>query len=127
MMTIPYRLEFTVAGLPKTTNAKRGFGHWAQYYSEGVKWKKNVIPFLANKKPPQPLPKAKLTLTRGSSVEPDFDGLVSSFKHVIDALVDGGIIVNDKMQNIGQPTYLWQKAPQGEGFIKVIVEEKINE
>lgn len=121
----PYRLELTIPGLPKTTNAKRAFGHWTQYYTEAVKWKKNILPYLTSKKPRSPLPKAKLTLTRGSSVEPDFDGLVSSFKHIIDGLVDAGILVNDKRENIGQPEYRWEKAPREKGFIRVVVEEII--
>jgi hypothetical protein len=119
----PYSLEFRIEGLPKTTNAKRGFGHWAQYYRESVKWKKEIIPYLVSKKPPSPLQKARLTLTRWSSVRPDHDGLVSSFKHVIDGLVDAGVLVNDKFENIGQPDYRWEKAPQGKGFITVVVQQ----
>lgn len=118
-----YRLEFTMAGLPKTTNAKRGFGHWSQYYKESVKWKKNILPYLISKRPEAPLQKAKLTLVRGSSVEPDFDNLVSSFKHLIDALVDARILVNDRCENIGQPSYAWEKAQQGKGYVRILVEE----
>lgn len=122
-----YRLELRMEGLPKTTNAKRGYGHWGQYYSESVKWKKMLIPYLKAKRPASPLEKAKLTLIRCSSVEPDYDGLVSSFKHVIDAIVDAGIIVNDRSRNIGQPSYRWEYAEPNKGHIKVCVEEVILE
>lgn len=67
--------------------------------------------------------KAKLTLTRYSSKEPDFDGLCSSFKNVIDGLVEAGVIIDDKMSVIGQPTYAWVKCPPKKGKIKVVVEE----
>ena len=118
-----YYLEFKLDGLPKTTNAKRGFGHWAQYYRESVKWKKSLIPYFTSMKPSKPLKKARLTLTRYSSSQPDYDGLVSSFKHVIDALVDAGILENDKPQNIGRSTYTWEKAEKNKGYIRVLVEE----
>lgn len=82
-----------------------------------------MTPYLLTKKPPAPLQHAKLTLLRASSVEPDYDGLVSGFKHVIDCLVEAGILINDKRENIGVPDYLWEKAPMGKGFIRVTVEE----
>lgn len=90
--------------------------------AEARKWKKIVTDHTILHKaiPPKPLKRAKLTLTRCSSQEPDFDGLVSSFKHIIDGLILGGIIENDKMSNIGQPTYIWEKAPREKG--KVIIE-----
>ena len=71
----------------------------------------------------KPLSRAKLTLTRYSSVCPDPDGLVSSFKSVLDGLVECGVLENDRFTNIGMPTYAWEKAPKNEGKAKVIVEE----
>lgn len=56
-----------------------------------------------------PLKKAKVTLTRYSSGTPDFDGLVGSFKHVLDALVGAGLLIDDNPKVIGQPTYLFKK------------------
>ncbi len=70
----------------------------------------------------EPLKKAHLTLTRHSSIRPDSDGLVSSFKHVIDGLVDTKIIVDDDYKTIGMPTYLWEKAPAKKGYITIKVE-----
>lgn len=72
-----------------------------------------------------PLERARLTLTRYSSVAPDFDGLVSSFKHIIDGLIDAGVIVGDSMKVIGAPTYLWEKTSPAKGRVKVIVEEVV--
>lgn len=73
--------------------------------------------------PAAPLEKAKLTLERHSSVEPDFDGLVSSFKFIIDGLVDCGVLIGDKTSVIGRPDYQWVKASPKKGKIVVIVEE----
>jgi hypothetical protein len=64
-----------------------------------------------------------LTLTRGSSVQPDYDGLVSGFKHVIDGLVLAKVLINDDQETIGIPEYKWVKADPKEGFIRVTVEE----
>lgn len=118
-----YTLEFTLPGLPKMTNAKRRLAHWAQLQQEANKWKQTLMLYLVGKKPASPLERAKLTLIRGSSVEPDYDGLVSGFKHVIDGLVQAGILMNDKRENIGVPEYAWTYAKAKEGFIRVRVEE----
>lgn len=72
--------------------------------------------------PDQPLEKAKLTLTRHSSRQPDFDGMVHSFKRIIDALVKCGILIDDNPDVIGSPTYKWAKAARGDGHIQVEVE-----
>lgn len=122
-----YYLEFTLPGLPKMTNSKRRVAHWAQLQQEANKWKATLMLYLVGKKPAEPLAKAKLTLIRGSSVEPDYDGLVSGFKHVIDGLVQAGVILNDKRENIGVPDYQWTHAAPKAGFIKVIVQEVTGE
>ena len=118
-----YRLEIELPGLPKTTNAARALGHWAKRHRLDAEWKATVGLYLSNKRPPKPLEKAKLTLTRCSSVEPDYDGLVSSFKPVIDALVEAKVLQNDRVENIGHPQYMWEKAPARKGSIKVKIEE----
>lgn len=69
--------------------------------------------------PKKPFKKASLTLIRHSSVEPDWDGLISSFKYVVDALVHYKLIVDDKMENIGRSHVHWKKAPPKKGFITV--------
>lgn len=118
-----YLLRFTLQGLPKTTNAG-GRQHWAVKAAEARNWKRAVLLVAGRNKPDSPLKKAKITFTRFSSAEPDFDGLVSSFKHVLDGLVDAGVIVSDKQSTIGQPTYLWKKAPQKQGYIQVDLESE---
>lgn len=117
-----YSLEFEVHDLPHTTNSL-GRKHWAVKAKEARKWKEYVYCQAYNYRPTEPLKKAKVTLIRKSSVSPDPDGLVSSFKHTIDGLVQAKIIVNDKFDNIGFPDYRWEKAKPNQGSIKVIVEE----
>lgn len=116
------KIIFELQGLPvRTNNAK---ANWKARYREATAWKKKVVnAVILNKlQPEKPFAKAKLTLTRFSSVEPDYDGLVSSFKHTVDGLIAADVIENDKMSNIGQPTYLWEQAPPGKGKIRVEVE-----
>jgi hypothetical protein len=118
-------IEFEINDLPKTINAL-GRAHWAVKVREVKKWKHLIMLYALRTKndfqPFSPLKKAKLTLTRFSSVEPDFDGLVSSFKVVIDGLIYAQVIEDDKQSNIGQPTYLHVKSKRKEGKIKVRVE-----
>lgn len=116
------RLQFELPGLPKTTNSG-GRKHWSVKVGEARRWKRAV--FLAVRASAfmgLPLNRAKVTLTRFSSAEPDFDGLVSSFKHVLDGLVESGVLRSDKQSVIGQPTYRWEKCPPKQGHIQVIVE-----
>lgn len=70
-------------------------------------------------KPKEPLKHANLLLIRYSSREPDFDGLVSSFKAVVDALVTGKIIEDDSPKHIGQPGYLWRPVKPRKGKIRI--------
>jgi hypothetical protein len=66
-----------------------------------------------------------VTCTRHSSREPDFENLAHSFKPCLDALTvrNGGapVLVDDSQEVIGQPTYLWEKAPPKEGRITLEV------
>lgn len=119
-------LAFEIEGLPRMTNPSGRKSHWAIKAQEAKKWKGLVFSSLprltgSNYKMFPPLPKARLVLTRYSSVSPDPDGLVSGFKHVIDGLVEAGVLVNDKFTNIGMPEYKWEKAPKGKGKIRVEV------
>jgi hypothetical protein len=116
-----YRLEFTIQELPPTFNAINR-KHWGVKKHIASKWRDLVVLAVGHKKPPQPLTRAELTLTRHSSNEPDFDGLTSCFKHPIDGLIDAQVIVDDKMSVIGQPTYRWEYAPRGKGKITVTIE-----
>ena len=117
-----YSIEFTLPGLPSTTNSS-GRKHWAIKAKEVRQWKNMVIITVGTRKPKEPLQKARLTLTRVSSSVPDADGLVSSFKSCVDGLVSCGVLIDDKMKNIGMPDYRHEIGKPGQGFIRIKVEE----
>lgn len=119
-----YRFEFFEPRLPPPVN-RMGRWHWAKKIMLVNEWK-NIVQFWVMKKNAAratPIERARLTLIRHSSARPDFDGLVSSFKVVIDSLRYNGIIADDKHENVGVPEYLWLKAPPRKGGISVVVEE----
>lgn len=117
-----YAFEFTLKGLPKMTNGSRT--HWIVKHRHAATWKRAVAIACHGHLPQAPLVSAALTLTRVSSTEPDFDGLVSGFKHIIDGLVECGVLDNDKMSCIGQPIYKWEKTKPKLGHVRVLVETK---
>lgn len=119
--TEPYVLEFEISGLP-SISANGSHGHWATKAKERKRWHALVAFAIGWRGPRVALNKAKLTLTRHSSSEPDFDGLVVSFKPVIDGLVRAKVIVNDKPSNIGQPQYRWEYSSPRKGFVTVRIE-----
>jgi Holliday junction resolvase RusA-like endonuclease len=115
-----YTLEFQLSGLPRTTNGSHG--HWRTKQAQVKALKARVFASCWHLRPDVPLSLARITLTRASSVEPDYDNLVISFKPVIDGLRQAGVIVDDKRKNVGRPEYLWEKCKPGDGHIKVKVE-----
>src|SRR4051812_26626759 len=119
-----YSLHFSLPGLPRMTNHGSGKStHWRTVQRDAKLWKSAVALIVGAKRPPAPLQKARLTLTRHSSVSPDPDGLVSGFKRVIDGLVESGVLANDRYENIGMPDYRWVKAKVRQGKIEVRVDE----
>lgn len=116
----PLQIRAEINSLPPLPNHKK---HWRRISSDRKKWRRWSFFATVGQKPPSPFLKARLTLTRHSSSEPDYDGLVASFKSIIDGLVDAGILANDKMSNIGIPTYRWMYAPPKLGKISIVVEE----
>lgn len=114
--------EFSIEGLPKLTNQSYR-SHWRSRHAEAKKWKSLVTAHCLDKGITNlKLNSAVLTFKRHSSVEPDFDGLVSGFKNVIDGLKVSGVIIDDKPSIIGSPTYLWEKCAKGEGKITIKIE-----
>lgn len=109
--------------LPKMPNELLG-SHWMTRSSHKKTVKRQVLAAIQGLPwPKQPLRMARVHLTRRSSVQPDHDGLVGSFKPVIDSLVELGVLANDSAAEIGQPTYVWEKASPGKGSVIVVIEE----
>lgn len=117
-----YKLEFEIPTLPPTTNS-HGRVHWAVKAKIARDWKTLVVWAVGSKTPKKPLQKAKVTITRFSSAECDFDGLVSGGKHLLDGLIVARVIIDDKFSVIGQPNYQWEKAPPRKGKVAIKVEE----
>lgn len=116
-----YRLEFILDGLPPTANSHKA--HWAVSGRERKRWRDAARLRAMIQRPPSPLTKCRLICTRFSYREPDFDNLTQSFKSVIDGLKDAGVILDDKPSVVLERKYLWERAPQKQGKIQVIVEE----
>lgn len=79
--------------------------------------------FFLQHRPVAPLKRARVSLTRGSSREPDYEALVVSAKPILDALVRAGVIADDAPRVIGRPEYEWEKAPRERGYVRVTVDE----
>jgi hypothetical protein len=121
-MTMTYKLTFIIHELPKPVNRLSG-NHWGLYKKYREYWHALVSHCVTGKKPKAPLKRAQLTLVRYSSVAPDYDGMVSSWKPVIDGLVKTGVLEDDSMAHIGIPRFEWEKAKPKAGKIFVGVEE----
>ena len=106
-----YSLHIKINELPKTINAI-GRAHWANKVREARYWHQLVRIEIGDHIPTKPLSRAHISCLRASSRCPDYDGLVSSFKHVIDALRVSGVIEDDSMQHIGMPDFKWEIAVQ---------------
>lgn len=119
---ILYQLKIKLEGLPKTTNS-RSRSHWRVLHTEAKRWQRATILAIGHNRPERALNKAKLVLTRHSSREPDYDGLVSTFKNCVDALKIAGVISDDKVSVIGQPEYHWAHAEMKHGFVTIEVYE----
>ena len=116
-------INFTITRpkLPSTANGSHG--HWTVKAAERRLWRGLTATEIRSKLSPVPrLTKIQATMIRHSAKEPDFDGLVHSFKPVVDGFVDSGLIEDDAPKFI-ERVYLWAKAKPGKGFIEVKIKE----
>jgi Holliday junction resolvase RusA-like endonuclease len=116
-----YVLCFELPGLPKTVNGAHG--SWQAAARERKKWRTAVCMVARFRRPEKPLNKARLILTRFSSVKPDYDNLAISFKSAVDGLTDAGIISDDKDSVVLERQYLWERAGPRKGRIRIEVQE----
>jgi len=115
----PYRIRIELDGLPSLNTAANR--HWRVLQREKKEWQARVAAALVGKIPPRPLTSAVVRLTRFSSVEPDADNLLHSFKRVLDQVVRSGVLEDDSPAVIGSPIYGWEKVPPKKGYIVVEV------
>ena len=118
-----YTLNLSIDGLPATYNSIAMRSYWVKIRNKNL-WKDLISHHVRGQEPLHgPLKNARCSFTRCSSKAPDYDGLVQSFKPVLDGLVEAGILSDDSMAVIGKPEYEWQPVKRGEGMIKIRVEE----
>lgn len=70
----------------------------------------------------KPIQHAMLVLIRGSATPADRDGIISSFKPIIDGIVDAGIILGDGPTCVREIRAEWELAEKKKGYVKIIVE-----
>jgi len=117
-----YQIEIELPGLPRRPN-QLNRRHYRAFTKEKNYWLRLVGFAVCRTRPKKPLKKATVACTRYSSVAPDYDGLVGSFKFVMDALVACRVLSDDSMKVIGMPDFRWQHCPGKEGKIKIVVKE----
>ena len=112
-----YHREFRFDKLPpmNTAHTRR---HWSVAHTEAKKWHSLVWAVSSSQRPDTPMERAFVHCTRHSSVCPDYDNVVMSFKPVIDAFKKCGFIVDDDMMRLDRE-YSWEYAPRKKGFITV--------
>lgn len=121
------RLSITFGALPKTSNQNLR-GNWRSSFFARRKVLNEVVKLLAIEArhlggiPSIPFDVARVKLTRHSSVQPDYDGLVSSHKSFLDALVRSGLLVDDGPKYVVEQSHTWEKAKRGQGFVTMEVE-----
>lgn len=118
-----FRIEFEIPGTPKATNAILGRSYWVKH-KNAVAWKRSVAAVTVGQKPALPLTWAKLILTRYNYRMLDYDGLVASFKPVVDGLVECGVLKNDTWKITGTWDVRQEYTPKGTDRIRVIVYER---
>jgi hypothetical protein len=119
---------------PMNTKATRR--HWSVLAKEATQWRDALVPMTAGKRPPQPLGRARIVLTRcsASKVEPDFDNLVMSFKPIVDALttsspnrngrwISRADVLADDSPKVLERVYRWEQCPLAEQGVTIEVEE----
>jgi len=118
-----YLISIVLPGLPKTPNELMKRNVIFLKRSERKKWA-YYIGIRINKpsRPKEPLKKAKVSCVRYSPRCPDYEGLVGSFKFVIDALVYWEILKDDSMKIIGVPDFKWELCKANEARIKITIE-----
>ena len=119
-------VSFRIDELPKLKNQLL-HAPWRKVLTHTNRWHWKVRQALGHRvscvkdDPVFPYDYARVTLTRHSSVEPDYDGLVMSGAVILDALVKRGILVDDDPSHL-EAVYSWEKASPKKGFIEVEVE-----
>lgn len=130
-----YVLEFEIPALPPMNTAATR-RHHMQVAREAARWRDAVCLVVhPSRRPLLPLHQAIVTMTRHSSVRPDYGNLVHSFKPILDGLqisasnrrgrwiARADVIEDDSPDHILE-VYRWKRAAPGAGRVEIRVEER---
>jgi hypothetical protein len=117
-----FKLQVKIDGLPPTQNRLNTM-HYMAKARIAKQWREAVMWAVGSCIPSKPIEKAKITITRHSSVEGDGDNYSGGYKNIIDSLRALKILKEDRVSNIGNIQTPWIKARPGKGHIEIQVEE----
>jgi Holliday junction resolvase RusA-like endonuclease len=119
-----YSLVLTVPFLPIAFNKAKSMNRF-KHNELNQSWDNIIFLYSRGKTPLNPLTKAKLTLTRFHANKwLDYDGLVSSFKAPVDAMVTAGILKDDGWLITGRWDVTQKRIKKAETpYIEMKVEE----
>ena len=118
-----YQLDLRIEKLPKTLNVSLRT-HYMQRAKDQREWTMLIGVKCIGKKPPTPLTKASIKVTRHCKRYMDFDGFVGSLKPVIDALVRNQVITDDNWNVVSDWSFNQVLAKKGEFMgIELVVTE----
>ena len=124
----PYRIVLRVDRLPRL-NTSDNVHRWVRLRERDT-WRVLLRAAVGRQaRPRAPLERARVQFTRHSCRQPDDDNIPGSFKAIRDllqspAVYSGGlgIIASDDPEHL-VTEYLWERAPRGEGWVEIVVEE----
>lgn len=121
-----YKLEIFIPQLPPTVNVfmRQNFRKRSRVFEEFYSY---VYFVTKEQKPKKPLRKCSLTLVRYGTKYLDFDGLVGSFKPVVDGLKYSEIIIDDNFGVTGIWDVNQQIVKKDKVGISIIVEGEYEE
>lgn len=117
-----YQIIVKLDGLPPTLNRLNSMHPMARARLN-KKWRESVMWAIKSNIPITPLKRAKITITRHSSVEGDGDNYTAGYKGIVDSLRYLKIISDDRISNIGNIETPWTKEKPKKGFIELKIEE----
>lgn len=120
-------LHLALQQLPASLNKSLRYGrHGNNRKNRG--WDNMIWAETCELKPASPLKRARLSLVRHSHRMLDFDGLVGSFKPVVDALVTAGVLLDDRWSVTGRWQCDQKFRPKKDGpLLEILVEELCQE
>lgn len=138
-----YWLRVVLPGTPKTPNEIYAQASRFMRADNATLWKQSVFLVCHGKEPQRPLTRAKIQCIRHAPRMMDYDGLVGSFKPVIDGLCTRkskkkgysgkrdvlweGILSDDSWDVTGPWDVSQEPAPVGGEFIEVMIWEVIDQ